>query len=83
MAPASCKGIAGPLFVKLNKSVQLVVERLGLALNNEFVFAWTLSQEQARECRQRIRNYRHIKKQVDKLLGKGLENAPWKNRRRK
>ncbi len=43
----------------------------------------TLSQEQAQECRQRFKNYRHIKKQVDKLLGQGLDNTPWKNRPRK
>ena len=40
----------------------------------------TLSQEEAPPPPQRIKNYRHIKKQVDKLLGQGLDNAPWKNR---
>ena len=40
----------------------------------------TLSKEEAQECHQQIKNYHHIKKQVDKLLSQGLRNAPWKKR---
>ena len=40
----------------------------------------TLSKEEAQECGQRIKNYRHLKNQMDKLLRQGLQNAPWKKR---
>src|SRR6266498_4101718 len=40
----------------------------------------TLTKEEAQECNQRIKNYRQIKKQVDKRLHQGLKNAPWKKR---
>ena len=43
----------------------------------------TLTKQEAQECNQRIKNYRHIKKQVDKLLHQGLKKAPWKNRPQK
>lgn len=43
----------------------------------------TLTREEAQECRQRIENYRRIKKQVDKLLDQGLREAPWRNRPQK
>jgi hypothetical protein len=42
----------------------------------------TLTKEEARECNQRIKNYRHLKNQMDKLLHQGLKKAPWKNRPR-
>jgi hypothetical protein len=40
----------------------------------------TLTKEEAQECHQRIKNYRHLKNQMDKLLHQGLKEAPWKNR---
>jgi hypothetical protein len=43
----------------------------------------TLSREEAQECRKRIKNYHHIKNQVDKLLQQGLKTAPWTKRPRK
>jgi hypothetical protein len=46
----------------------------------------TLSPEQARECKQRIRHYRALEKQVSQLVRKALQEAPWNqpppNRRR-
>ena len=41
----------------------------------------TLSAEEARECGLRIKNYKTVKKRLDKLLRKGLLNAPWKTSR--
>jgi hypothetical protein len=41
-----------------------------------------LTKEEAQECNQRIKNYRHIKNQVDKLLHQALKRAPWKNRQK-
>jgi Family of unknown function (DUF6788) len=38
----------------------------------------TLTPEQARECRQRIRNYRSLEKQIRQLLRQALQSAPWK-----
>jgi hypothetical protein len=43
----------------------------------------TLTQEEAQECKRRIKNYHHLKKQLDKLLRQGLTQAPWKKRHRK
>jgi len=40
----------------------------------------TLTKKEAQECEHRIKNYHHIKKQLDKLLRQGLTKAPWKNR---
>jgi len=40
----------------------------------------TLTKEEAQECERRIKNYRQIKKQVDKWLREGFKEAPWKNR---
>jgi hypothetical protein len=40
----------------------------------------TLSKAEAQECQRRIKNYHHLKNQVDKLLQQGLKKAPWKNR---
>jgi hypothetical protein len=37
----------------------------------------TLSPEQARECKKRIRNYRALEKQVGQLLRQALKQAPW------
>lgn len=40
----------------------------------------TLSAEQARQCRLRIRNYRALEKQIDQLLRQALQQAPWNAR---
>jgi hypothetical protein len=37
----------------------------------------TLTPEQARECRQRIANYRALEKQIRQLLRQALQQAPW------
>lgn len=37
----------------------------------------TLSSEEARECRKRIRNYRALEKQLRQLLHQALLQAPW------
>jgi hypothetical protein len=37
----------------------------------------TLSPEQARECARRIKNYRKLQHQIDKLLADSLNHAPW------
>jgi len=38
----------------------------------------TLSKQQAAECRRRIRNYRRLQRQIEKLLSVALARAPWK-----
>lgn len=38
----------------------------------------TLSLDQARECKRRIRNYRALEKQIGQLLRQALKEAPWK-----
>jgi hypothetical protein len=38
----------------------------------------TLTKGQAEECERRIKNYRELQTEVDKLLKKSLKNAPWK-----
>jgi hypothetical protein len=43
----------------------------------------TLTKAEAQECHRRIKNYRHLTKQLDKLLRQGLQHAPWKNRPQK
>ena len=43
----------------------------------------TLSQEEASECRGRIKNYRELQKQVSRLVRLALKNAPWAKRVRK
>lgn len=40
----------------------------------------TLTAEQARQCRRRIRNYRALEKQIDQLLRHALQDAPWNAR---
>ena len=37
----------------------------------------TISRKAAMECRRRIRNYRTLQRQVDKLLCQSLADAPW------
>ena len=37
----------------------------------------TLSPEQARECKRRIRNYRALEKRISQLLRQALQEAPW------
>lgn len=39
----------------------------------------TISQEIARECEKRIKNYRKLKKKIDEILEKALKEAPWHN----
>jgi hypothetical protein len=41
----------------------------------------TLSAEQGRQCRERIRNYRALEKQLPRLLLDALERAPWNQQR--
>jgi hypothetical protein len=38
----------------------------------------TLTHEQAHQCRQRIRNYRALEKQIRQLVRLALQTAPWK-----
>jgi hypothetical protein len=38
----------------------------------------TLSREEARECQRRIKNYRRLQRQIEKLLDQELAKAPWK-----
>jgi len=38
----------------------------------------TLTKMQADECKRRIRNYRKLQAQIDKMLKKSLQNAPRK-----
>ena len=44
----------------------------------------TLTAAQARECQRRIKNYRKLQQQIDKLIQHALTQAPWtvSNRRR-
>jgi hypothetical protein len=37
----------------------------------------TISREQAKECRRRIKRFRKLQKQIDALLSQSLANAPW------
>lgn len=43
----------------------------------------TLTREQARECRQRIGNYRALEKQIRLLVRQALQTAPWKEATRR
>jgi hypothetical protein len=38
----------------------------------------TISKETAEECQRRIRNYRRLQRQIEKLLSQALAQAPWK-----
>ena len=38
----------------------------------------TISKEAAKECQRRIKNYRRLQRQIEKLLAQSLDNAPWK-----
>ena len=38
----------------------------------------TISKEVAKECQRRIKNYRRLQRQIEKLLAQSLANAPWK-----
>ncbi len=40
----------------------------------------TVSKEVAQECMRRIRNYRRLQRDIEKLLRKALANAPWTSR---
>jgi hypothetical protein len=37
----------------------------------------TLSKEVAKECQRRIKNYRRLQQQIEKLLARALAQAPW------
>jgi hypothetical protein len=37
----------------------------------------TLTREQARQCRQRIANFRALEKQIQRLVRQALKAAPW------
>ena len=38
----------------------------------------TITKEVAKECQRRIKNYRRLQRQIEKLLIKALAQAPWK-----
>ena len=38
----------------------------------------TLSREVAKECQRRIKNYRRLQRQIEKLVAQALAHAPWK-----
>ena len=38
----------------------------------------TISKEVAQECQRRIKNYRRLQQQIEKLLAQALAQAPWK-----
>ncbi len=38
----------------------------------------TLSKEMAQECQRRIKNYRRLQRQIEKLVAQALAQAPWK-----
>ena len=38
----------------------------------------TISKAVAHECQRRIKNYRLLQRQIEKLLGQALAQAPWK-----
>lgn len=40
----------------------------------------TVSKGVAQECRRRIRNYRRLQRDIEKLLRTALANAPWTSR---
>jgi len=39
----------------------------------------TISQENARECERRIKNYKKLLKKIDEILKNDLKEAPWHN----
>lgn len=41
----------------------------------------TLSKEEAKECQRRIKNYRRLQRQIEKILAQALAQAPWKGGR--
>jgi hypothetical protein len=41
----------------------------------------TLSKEEAQECRRRIKNYRRLQRQIERILAQALAQAPWKGGR--
>ena len=43
----------------------------------------TLSREQARECQRRIKNYRKLQQQIDRILAQALAHAPWTGTKRR
>jgi hypothetical protein len=43
----------------------------------------TISKEEAKECERRIKNYRRLQQQIDRLVAEALKNAPWMDRPKK
>ena len=41
----------------------------------------TLSKEEAQECQRRIKNYRRLQRQIERILAQALAQAPWKGGR--
>jgi hypothetical protein len=37
----------------------------------------TITKEQAKECERRIKNYRRLQAEIDRLVTQSLKNAPW------
>jgi hypothetical protein len=37
----------------------------------------TITKEQAKECERRIKNYRRLQAQIDRLVTAALKSAPW------
>ena len=42
----------------------------------------TISKEVAKECERRIKNYRQLQREIEKLLTRALAQAPWKEERK-
>ena len=42
----------------------------------------TITKEVAQECERRIKNYRSVQQQLEKLLTNALKNAPWNDPRK-
>ena len=43
----------------------------------------TLSEEVARECQNRIKNYKELQKKIDDTVAEALDQAPWKQLKKK
>ena len=43
----------------------------------------TISEEVARECQKRIKNYKELQKKIDKIIAEAIDQAPWTQRTKK
>lgn len=43
----------------------------------------TITQEEALECKRRIRNFRKLRREIERLLRASLADAPWASRARR